>query len=99
MEYIPHPIQTGHIRLDDGVLELAELLAKNTHEIWAQGRMDQGWRWGPARDDARKEHPCLVPYEDLPESEKEYDRQTALETLKAITAMGYEIRPERSGDA
>ena len=98
MEYIPHPIQTGHIRLREDVLELAELLAKNTHDVWAQGRMDQGWRWGPARDDARKEHPCLVPYEDLPESEKEYDRQTALETLKVITAMGYEIRPERSGN-
>ena len=53
--------------------------------------MSQGWRRGPERNDSRKEHPCLIPYEELPESEKTYDRNTALETLKAIQALGYRI--------
>jgi hypothetical protein len=53
--------------------------------------MKQGWRHGPACDDVAKTHPDLVPYEDLPESEKQYDRTTAVETLKAIVALGYRI--------
>ena len=96
MEYKPQPIRTDHIQLHEGILTLAEKLAENTHEVWAKERLEQGWRWGPVRSDAKKEHPCLIPYEDLPESEKVYDRNTAMETLKAIVAMGYEIRFDRS---
>lgn len=73
---------------------LTELLAKNAHENWARQRMDDGWKYGPKRDDARKEHPSLIPYEDLSESEKEYDRLTAMETLKTILALGYRIDPK-----
>jgi ryanodine receptor 2 len=91
MSYTPNPIPTGHILLDPQIIELAELLAKNTHEVWAQERIAQGWIYGAQRNDEKKEHPCLVPYEELPESEKVYDRQTALQTLKAITAMGFSI--------
>ena len=97
MKYQPQPIQTEHIRLPAEILELAELLAKNTHDVWAKERMEQGWRFGEVRDDEKKEHPCLIPYEDLPESEKVFDRNTAMETLKAITALGYEICNERRG--
>ena len=96
MAYIPNPIDTSHIELDAQILQLAELLAKNAHEVWATERIAQGWKYGPARRDDTKEHPCLIPYEDLPESEKVYDRNTAMETLKAIVAMGYEIRFDRS---
>ena len=96
MEYKPQPIRTDHIQLHEEILALAEKLAENTHEVWAKERMDQGWCWGPVRSDGKKEHPCLIPYEDLPESEKVYDRNTAMETLKAIVAMGYEICPKRS---
>ncbi len=91
MNYMPHPVDTSSVTLSDDVLKLTELLAKNAHEVWAQERMAQGWKYGPARSDAKKEHPCLVPYEDLPGSEKEFDRNTAMETLKAISAMGYRI--------
>jgi ryanodine receptor 2 len=73
------------------ILRLTELLAKNSHDIWAKRRIAEGWIFGPKRDDANKEHPDLVPYEELQESEKEYDRQTALQTLKAIIALGYRI--------
>ena len=92
MKYVPAPIDTSHILLAPDILALSELLAKNTHEVWARERVNQGWNWGPVRDDEKKEHPCLIPYEQLPESEKEYDRNTAMETLKVIQALGYQIR-------
>lgn len=91
MDYKPRPIDTSKISLSESVMELAELLAKNTHDVWAQERMAQGWRYGARRDDEAKEHPCLVPYEQLPESEKVYDRSSSMEALKVICSMGYDI--------
>jgi hypothetical protein len=89
--YEPQPIDSSHIKLSNEILELTELLARNAHDHWAKQRMSEGWNFGPNRDDARKENPCLVAYEQLPDSEKEYDRKTAMETLKAIVALGYTI--------
>jgi len=91
LKYRPEPIDTSGITLCQEVRDLTELLARNAHDIWARQRLADGWRFGPRRDDAKKEHPCLVPYEDLPESEKVYDRSAAMETLKAILALGYRI--------
>lgn len=71
--------------------ELTELLARNAHEVWARNRVQEGWTWGEVRDDAKKTTPCLVPYEDLPESEKAYDRSTAMQTLKLVLKLGYRI--------
>jgi len=92
MDYRPKPIDTSMVTLPSDIKQLTELLAKNTHEHWAKQRMSEGWRHGPTRDEKKKEHPCLVPYEQLSESEKEYDRITAMETLKTIQALGYRIR-------
>lgn len=89
--YEPVPIDTTNIHLTEDIRELTELLARNTHNVWARQRLSDGWRYGPERDDRRKEHPSLVPYEELSDGEKEYDRQTALETLKAIIALGYQV--------
>lgn len=89
--YDPEPIDTSGVRLDKEILALTEQLAENAHEVWARRRLAEGWRPGPRRDEAKKEHPSLVPYEDLPESEKEYDRSTAMETLKVMLALGYQI--------
>ena len=91
MAYKPKQIDTSHIILDREIEELTEMLAKNAHEVWALQRLADGWVYGSKRDDAKKEHPCLVEYEMLPESEKEYDRQTAMETIKSIIALGYRI--------
>ncbi len=91
MEYDPKTIETAGVTFTREILELTERLAENAHSIWARQRLSDGWRHGPQRDDAKKEHPCLVPYEDLPESEKQYDRNAAMETLKAIVALGYRI--------
>ena len=87
----PGPLTGGRVSLNAAMLALAELLAKNTHEVWARERLRQKWRFGPKRDDDKKEHPRLVPYEMLPEAEKKVDRQVARETIKAILALGYRI--------
>jgi hypothetical protein len=89
--YQPTPIDTATAQLSAPLLELRERLAENAHDVWAQQRLADGWTWGPQRDDKTKKHPCLVPYIELPESEKEYDRRAALETLKAIIALGYRM--------
>jgi RyR domain len=92
--YNPNPIDTSKVQVSDDIFELTEHLAENAHEVWAQRRMAEGWSYGPRRDEAKKEHPSLVPYKDLPESEKEYDRSTAMETLKVLLAMGYRIEKD-----
>lgn len=91
MAYIPKPIETNHIELPLSLEELTEKLAQNVHENWAKSRMEQGWAYGPVRDDEKRTTPCLVPYDQLPEEEKDYDRNTALQTLKMILALGYRI--------
>jgi len=92
MSYQPQPIGTSHVDLPAEILALTEMMARNAHEVWAQQRLAQGWTCGPQRNDATKQHPCLIPYEELSEAEKEYDRRAALETLRAIIALGYTIR-------
>jgi len=91
MTYQPQPLDTSKVLLPADLVALTERLALNTHENWARQRLRDGWRYGPTRDDTTKEHPCLIPYDHLPESEKEYDRNTAMETIKAIQALGYRI--------
>jgi hypothetical protein len=90
--YAPKPLDTSKAELPESLNALLEKLAENTHEVWAAQRMKDGWTFGPKRDDANKKHPCLVPYPDLPESEKEYDRKTAVEALKAVILLGYRIQ-------
>lgn len=87
-QYIPKPIDTTDVELPDEVMQLVEKLARNVHENWAAGRFKEGWTYGPFLDEGLKHHPCLVEYDDLPENEKEYDRTTAMETLKAIVELG-----------
>jgi RyR domain len=91
MPYEPKPIDTANVTLTKEVLDLTEQLAKHAHDIWSLQRIKDAWKLGPKRDDAKKEHPCLVAYEELPDSEKQYDRNAALQTLKAIMALGYRI--------
>lgn len=89
--YEPKPIDTSDVILSDDLLELTEKIAENVHDVWAIGRIEQGWTYGTERNDELKTTPCLVPYSELPDSEKEYDRNTALETLKLIVKLGYKI--------
>jgi len=91
MNYEPRPIRTDSIQLAHELILLIELLAENNHDVWASGRLEQGWRYGDKRNDELKTHPGLVHYAALSESEKDFDRNTVVETLKAITALGYRI--------
>ena len=92
--YTPCPIDTDNVFLPPELSELQELLSKNVHETWAAGRIADGWKYGPVRNDSTKEHTCLVPYEQLTEREKDYDRETAFQTLKAIVKLGFKIVKE-----
>jgi hypothetical protein len=89
--YTPRPIDTSEVELQDDLEILTERLAENTHDHWALQRMSEGWRWGETRNDQALTHPNLVPYGELSEAEKEYDRRTAMETLKAILKLGYRV--------
>jgi len=91
LSYKPEPIDTSHVTLTTEHLKITELLARNTHELWSTQRLGEGWEYGPQRDDAKKQHPGLVPYEDLPESEKEYDRVISVGVIKTLLALGYRI--------
>ena len=90
-EYKPQPIDITDVVLPEDLKPLIEKMAKNVHEVWAESRLAQGWTYGNKRDDEKKTHPCLVPYEELPEEEKEYDRNTGIGTLKLIMKLGFKI--------
>lgn len=89
--YIPEPIETKDVELSDDLKSLSEDLAKHVHEVWAKGRIAQGWTHGPVRNDELKQTPCLVPYEELTEEERDYDRNTSQETLRFLIKQGYKI--------
>lgn len=86
-----YPISTKDVTLSPEIMKLSENIAENVHEVWAQSRIAEGWTYGSQRDDLKKQHPCLVPYDELPEIEKEYDRNTSKETLKVIMKLGFKI--------
>ena len=101
--YTPRPISTEGVVLPEELCALAEELARNVHDVWAQQRIREGWTYGCERNDEKKKHPCLVPYEELPETEKDYDRHTSQETLRLILKLGFRIEnptlplPKREG--
>lgn len=97
--YTPNPIDVSDVTLPKELEKLANLLAKNVHDVWSVGRLQQGWSYGPQRDDEKKQNPCLVPYEDLSDGEKSYDLNTAMETLKVLVKLGYTITPPREDSA
>lgn len=89
--YTPQPIDTSDVKLPIELEVLVEQMSKNVHEVWAETRVSQGWTYGEQRNDVLKTHPCLIPYEELPEEEKEYDRNTSIGTLKLIMKLGFKI--------
>ncbi len=93
-DYIPSPVDTSDVKLPEELMQLVEAMARNVHDVWAQTRIEQGWSYGTERNDTLKQHPCLVDYEDLPESEREYDRNTAIGTLKLIYKLGFRVVSE-----
>ena len=94
LDYIPEPMDLSSVDLPESLIQLSERIAENVHEVWAKARMDEGWTYGEKRDDIHKKHPCLVPYDELPEEEKEYDRNTAMNTIKLVKKLGFRIEKE-----
>ena len=90
-KYVPQPIDTTDVKLPNELELLVEQMSKNVHEVWSETRIRQGWTYGEQRNDEKKTHPCLIPYEELPEEEKEYDRNTSIGTLKLILKLGFKI--------
>ena len=94
LDYTPEPMDLSSVDLPESLIQLSERIAENVHEVWAKARMDEGWTYGGKRDDIPKKHPCLVPYDELPEEEKEYDRNTAMNTIKMVKKLGFRIERE-----
>lgn len=94
--YKPKPVDTSDVSLPEELLALSEKIAENVHDVWAAGRIAEGWVYGEKKDVEKKTTPLLIPYAELPEVEKDYDRNTAFETLKLIVKMGYQIEKEQS---
>ena len=94
LDYIPEPMDLSSVDLPESLIQLSERIAENVHEVWAKARMDEGWTYGEKRDDIHKKHPCLVPYDELPEEEKEYDRNTAMNTIKMVKKLGFRIEKD-----
>lgn len=94
LDYIPEPMDLSSVDLPESLIQLSERIAENVHEVWAKARMDEGWTYGEKRDDIHKKHPCLVSYDELPEEEKEYDRNTAMNTIKMVKKLGFRIERE-----
>ena len=92
--YKPNPIDTSDVVLPEELLALTEKIAENVHDVWAVSRIAEGWRYGEVKDSSSKTTPLLIPYAELPESEKAYDRNSALESLKLIVRMGYRIEKD-----
>ncbi|HEX8844619.1 MAG TPA: TRAFs-binding domain-containing protein [Pyrinomonadaceae bacterium] len=100
MNHKPQVLDASGAELPEEILELSERLARDAHENWSRQRLAAGWQYGPQADDARHEDPRLAPYEELPESEKQFFRDASLETLKAILSLGYRIEaPDHSAAA
>ena len=91
MEYQPSPIDTSDVPLPAELAARIEDIAKNVHEVWAQSRIEQGWTVGDKRDDALEKHPWMVPYDALPEGERDYDRNTVEQSLKMAMKLGCKI--------
>lgn len=89
--YNPKLIDLENIELPKGFDELREAIAENAHDMWALERQSEGWTYGLERDDSKLETPDMIPYAQLPESEKQYDRLMAEDTLKLLIALGYKI--------
>lgn len=90
-EYIPQPIDTTGVELPAELMELADVIARNVHEVWAQARIREGWTYSSKRNDDMRQTPCLVDYDELSDEEKAYDLNTAFETLRLITKLGFKI--------
>ncbi|KAF4017270.1 hypothetical protein G4228_008671 [Cervus hanglu yarkandensis] len=89
--FIPCPIDTSQVVLPPHLEKIRDRLAENIHELWGMNKIELGWTFGKIRDDNKRQHPCLVEFSKLPETEKNYNLQMSTETLKTLLALGCHI--------
>ena len=90
--YEPSPDVSG-VCLSDEIMADVETIAKSVHDEWQRQRTKAGWGYEGQTDGGK--HPAMVPYEDLPEVEKDIDRATVLQTIRMLHHLGYSIHKER----
>jgi hypothetical protein len=71
--------------------EMMEKLAEAAHNVWMEGKLRDGWQYGPVTDKEKKFHNCLVPYDQLSETDKESDRDLVRGIPRILKLAGYKI--------
>ncbi|XP_072301849.1 ryanodine receptor 3 isoform X1 [Eucyclogobius newberryi] len=89
--FIPMPVDTTQVVLPPLLDNVRDKLAENIHELWAMNKIELGWMYGKVRDDNKRQHPCLVDFLKLPETERNYNLQMSSETLKTLLALGCHV--------
>ncbi|KAJ0060966.1 hypothetical protein NL108_003272, partial [Boleophthalmus pectinirostris] len=89
--FIPTPVDTTQVVLPPLLDNVRDKLAENIHELWAMNKIELGWTYGKVRDDNKRQHPCLVDFSKLPETERNYNLQMSSETLKTLLALGCHV--------
>lgn len=92
--YVPNPINVDEVVLPEKIAELTEYISENTHEEWAKQRLKEGWTFAPKTNKKLKQSFDLVPYCELIDSEKEYDRKMAMNTLRVLYKIGYRLEKD-----
>ncbi|XP_056873644.1 ryanodine receptor 3 isoform X3 [Takifugu flavidus] len=89
--FIPTPVDTSQVVLPTHLDNVRDKLAENIHELWGMNKIELGWTYGKIRDDNKRQHPCLVDFVKLPETERNYNLQMSSETLKTLLALGCHV--------
>ncbi|KAL4003146.1 RIH domain family protein [Acanthocheilonema viteae] len=89
--FVPKPIDISTVVLPHFAMEIHEKLAENLHELWAMRKIELGWNYGEVRDERTRRHPCLTSFQQLPQNEKTYNINLAIDTMKTIEALRYHM--------
>ncbi|KAI2654040.1 Ryanodine receptor 2 [Labeo rohita] len=89
--FIPKPVDTSQIVMPPHLEKVRDRLAENIHELWGMNKIELGWSYGKIREDNKRQHPCLVDFSKLPETERNYNLQMSTETLKTLLALGCHV--------
>ncbi|MCP9259463.1 Ryanodine receptor 44F [Dirofilaria immitis] len=89
--FVPVLVDISNVVLPEFAMEIHEKLAENLHELWAMRKIELGWSYGEVRDQKTRRHPCLTSFQQLPQNEKTYNINLAIDTMKTIEALRYHM--------
>ena len=89
LEKVDNPVVFEFTESD---LDKIEQMAEMEHGRWNVERLRDGWRCGKPKDENLKRHPCIVPWSELPEDIKPFDRNAVKLFPAILVKAGYEIR-------